>query len=410
MASPFNRNVLPVNLCIRSNGETWRVLCSEAYLVRLPGGGVALRYLVQAGEASPPTRWIGSTAGSPLVETASEQPEAPNEATATHVTAKARARKRCNVAECTLQVQGRYIREPDALGMAGPRCKRHGARAYKCDIPGCSLDCRRRMQADAIGAGGRRCERHGATRTSAKRRLPGGASMRISPLVDVSDDDPIVVDSDVPEQGHQEQVDMEAVDADFDQQAPVSVDSQPQKEQARPLCEAMVYVSDCQGAAWVYGALMKKSWNEEDGHVCIELELREPGPHFRRLTESESFHAPTPDLADIEGAMHRASRRMCSSAGCSKRSQGKNTDGAPACIRHGSTRRRCDVEMCSKSAQGKKVMVPDGSYSYRCSSHGGSKTKCSIDGCSKQAQGGKTHRSANGGGAESRCREHSERR
>ena len=155
---------------------------------------------------------------------------------------------------------------------------------------------------------------------------------------------------------------------------------------------------------------MKRSWKEEDGHVCIELELREPGPQFRRLTEAESLHAPAQDIAAIEGAMHRVIRRMCSLTGCSKRSQGKNSDGFPACIRHGSTRRRCDVEMFGKSAQGKKAQALDGSYAYRCYSHGGVKTKCSIDGCSKQAQGEKTHYSTNGGGPEARFQEHAERR
>ena len=174
MASPCNRPVYPANLCIRIGGDTWSVLCSEAYLVRLPCGGVALRYLVEAGEVAPPISWLVSSAESPLPDAVADRPKSPAASADAHVVAKARVRKRRNVGGCALQVQGRYIREYDAMGQAGPRCKRHGAMAYKCEIPGCALGCRRRMRADAIGAKGRRRERHGATRISRKRRLPDG--------------------------------------------------------------------------------------------------------------------------------------------------------------------------------------------------------------------------------------------
>ena len=206
MASPFNRTVLPVNLCIRSNGETWCVLCSEAYLVRLPCGGVALRYLVQPGEAAPPIRWMESSGDAPLPEAVADHPKSPKETACAHVATKARVRKRCNVDGRTLQVQGCYIRDTDALGLAGPRCKRRGPRAYKCEIPGRTLDCRRRMRADAIGAEGRRRERHGATRIRMKRRLPEGAPLCAVTLVDVSDDDPVVIEDYPLEQDLQENI------------------------------------------------------------------------------------------------------------------------------------------------------------------------------------------------------------
>ena len=408
MASPFNRTVLPFNLCIQSNGETWCVLCSEAYLVRLPCGGVGLRYLVQPGEVAPPNRWMASSSEPSLPENASVRPDAPQETVDTRVDTKARVRKQCNVAGCTLQVQGCYIREPDALGLAGPRCKRHGAMAYKCGIPGCALDCRRRMKADAIGEEGRRCERHGATRISTKRRQPGGTPLSAAALVEAADGDLVIVEDGLPEHRQQDQSGRETGAADSTHRPSLVADEPPQSHQEPlgHLDEAIVFVADCQGAAWVYGALVKKAWEEEDGYVCMEIQLCQPGPEFRRLTEAESLQVPIPDLKAIRKMRARANRRFCSSTRCVRRSQGKNSAGAPSCIHHGAIRRKCAVESCGKSAQGKKVLKADGSLAYRCSSHGGSKTMCGITGRHRQAQGGKARVSTQDGALEARCRAH----
>ena len=51
-------------------------------------------------------------------------------------------------------------------------------------------------------------------------------------------------------------------------------------------------MADCQGAAWVYGAHLEKAWKEDNGHVCIELELCLPGPQFRLVTETEALYSP----------------------------------------------------------------------------------------------------------------------
>merc|ERR1712224_1126237 len=82
---------------------------------------------------------------------------------------KRHRRDMCNVEGCTTLARGK-IRDPDAIGPAGPRCGKHGG-GWSCRVPGCLNQARANVPyADEWGPPGPRCAfQHGGMRCN----IPG---------------------------------------------------------------------------------------------------------------------------------------------------------------------------------------------------------------------------------------------
>ena len=362
MASAFNVARIPAKLRMVGDGVVWAANCDQANLAKAETGSTAAKFILAEGVALPALEdrlpaisgalMTDESADCGLLHTGPERSD--------QVTRLGKSRQRCNVSGCQNQVQGKYVQVADSFGAKGPMCKRHGSVIYRCEIPGCQSESRRRLPADEHGEEGRRCIRHGAPRP--RKREPKGDS--VAPVLRVAE----------------------------------------RKRKARRFF--ITCVGKC---AWVFDGYPLTHWGQGESYHYIEVEIEEGAtPEFREITPEEKNVIGSPYLGHFAGPSRK--KRMCSIDGCGQKSQGSIVDEEsnavkPVCYRHGAYRRKCSVHGRTSSAQGRKVPLSEGPDPVDiCAKHGGGKTRCVVHGCASQAQGMGASRSDDNGGVRPRCR------